>query len=100
MFNPGYIAFLFGTFAFFPQVVDVYRTNDTKALSFKTLVLFLISQVFWWAHSFQTHDIALLGTSSVNIVIYSYLVYKKHINETADKTQGTTGSPENGKKEN
>jgi uncharacterized protein with PQ loop repeat len=87
MFNPGYIAFFFGTFAFIPQVVEVYRTNDTKALSFNTLVLFFLSQIFWWAHSYQNNDIALLGTSSINIVIYSYLVYKKHTNDVRDKKE-------------
>jgi uncharacterized protein with PQ loop repeat len=94
MFNPGYIAFFFGTFAFIPQVIEVYRTNDTKALSFNTLVLFFLSQIFWFAHAFQNHDIALGGTSSVNIIVYSYLVYKKHINDTADKTRRTTGKKE------
>ena len=91
MFNPGYIAFLFGTFAFIPQVVEVYRTNDTKALSFKTLVLFFLSQIFWFAHAFKNRDIALGSTSGVNMIVYSYLVYKKHANDTADKTQRTTG---------
>ena len=91
MFNPGYIAFFFGTFAFIPQVVEVYRTNDTKALSFNTLVLFFLSQIFWFAHSCQARDIALGGTSGVNMIVYSYLVYKKHTNDTADKTQRTTG---------
>jgi uncharacterized protein with PQ loop repeat len=91
MFNPGYIAFFFGTFAFIPQVVEVYRTNDTKALSFNTLVLFFISQIFWFAHSLKNHDIALGCTSGVNMIVYSYLVYKKHTNDTVDKTQRTTG---------
>ena len=99
MFNPGYIAFFFGTFAFIPQVVEVYRTNDTKALSFNTLVLFFLSQIFWWAHSYQNHDIALLGTSSINIVIYSYLVYKKHTNDVRDKKSKSMGSSRTGKKE-
>ena len=94
MFNPGYIAFFFGTFAFIPQVVEVYRTNDTKALSFNTLVLFFLSQIFWFAHSCQARDIALGGTSGVNMIVYSYLVYKKHTNDTADKNTTNHGKKE------
>ena len=98
MLNAGLIAFLFGTFAFLPQALAVYRTNDTKSLSFDTLVMFLLSQIFWLMHSLQSHDITLGLTVSVNTIVYSYLVYKKYTNDMVDKTQRTAGSPESDKK--
>jgi uncharacterized protein with PQ loop repeat len=94
MLNVGYIAFFFGTFAFFPQVVEVYRTNNTNALSFNTLVLFFLSQIFWFMRSFQNHDIALRLTVGVNAIVYSYLVYKKYTNDVRNKTEQTNGKKE------
>jgi len=89
--NFGYIAFFFGTFAFFPQVVDVYKTNNTNDLSLTTLVLFFLSQIFWFIRSFQNHDIALRLTVGINTIVYSYLVYKKYTNDFWNKIEPTTG---------
>ena len=93
--NIGYIAFFFGTFAFFPQVVDVYKTNNTNGLSLTTLVLFLLSQIFWFMRSFQNNDIALRLTVGVNTIVYSYLVYKKYTNDLWKKKESTTGKKKN-----
>jgi MtN3 and saliva related transmembrane protein len=81
MFNIGFLAFIFSSIAFIPQMIDVYRTNNTDALSIQTLVLFGLSQIFWFIHSFQTMDISLMVSPLINIVIYSYLLFKKYHNE-------------------
>ena len=81
MFNIGFLAFIFSSIAFIPQMIDVYRTNNTDALSIQTLVLFGLSQIFWFIHSFQTMDISLMVSPLINIVIYVYLLYKKYHNE-------------------
>ena len=81
MINIGFIAFVFSSVAFIPQMIDVYMTNNTDALSIQTLILFGLSQIFWFMHSFQIMDISLMISPLINILIYSYLIYKKYHNE-------------------
>lgn len=81
MINIGYIAFIFSSIAFLPQTYHVYETNHTSSLSIYTLILFLISQVIWFLHSFQNRDIALRISTFINVIIYCYLLYKKTMND-------------------
>ena len=81
MFNIGLIALIFSSIAFIPQMVNVYNTNNTHSLSIHSLILFTLSQVFWFIHSFQTMDISLMISPIINIFIYSYLIFKKYSNE-------------------
>ncbi len=77
MFNYGYIAFIFSSIAFIPQMIHVYNTDDTDSLSFHTLILYISSQILWFAHSFQTMDSALRTATIINFSIYFYLIFKK-----------------------
>lgn len=81
MLNIGFIAFIFSSIAFIPQMIHVYNTNNTDSLSIQTLILFSLSQIFWFIHSFQTMDISLMVSPLINIVIYLYLIFKKYHNE-------------------
>ncbi len=81
MFNIGFVALIFSSIAFMPQVYYVYNTDDTHSLSIHTLILYGLSQIFWFIHSFQTMDISLMISPIINLGIYTYLVHKKFVNE-------------------
>ena len=75
-----YIGFLAGSctaFAFIPQVYDVFKTKNTKALSFATLVIFFIGQLLWITHGYYANDKPILLFACITAVLYIFLIYAK-----------------------
>jgi MtN3 and saliva related transmembrane protein len=73
----GYIAGTFTAFAFIPQVYKVFKTKHTKALSFATLVIFLIGQILWITHGVFTKDNSIIIFSAITLILYIMLIYAK-----------------------
>lgn len=72
----GYIATIMSMTAFIPTVYHVYKTNKSSHLVFSTLVLFLLSQIFWFLHGYERFDYSILVSTSINIILHLYLIYK------------------------
>ena len=73
----GFIAGSFTAFAFIPQVWDVYKTKNTKALSLLTLIIFFIGQLLWITHGFYGKDDSILVFACITAVLYIFLIYAK-----------------------
>ena len=72
----GYIATCLSIIAFLPVVYDVYKHNNKKGLVIQSLILFFMSQVMWFLHGNIISDIPVLISTSVNMILYSYLIYR------------------------
>ena len=78
----GKLALLLAVPAFLPQVYKVYMTNETKSFSSRTLILYILSQIFWFLHAlFKTNDINMVMAAGINFCSFLYIIYKKHYNE-------------------
>ena len=73
----GYLAGSCTAFAFIPQVWDVFKTKNTKALSLLTLVIFFIGQLIWITHGFFGGDDAVLIFATITAFLYIFLIYAK-----------------------
>jgi len=73
----GYLAGSCTAFAFIPQVWDVYKYKNTKALSLLTLVIFFIGQLLWITHGYYSGDDAILIFAGITAVLYIFLIYAK-----------------------
>lgn len=83
-FDFGYIALLFALPAFLPQVYKVYKTNNTKSFSSRTVSLFWLAQIFWILHGFQKSDNIIKLGAFINLVCFSYILYKIIMNNEFD----------------
>ncbi len=52
----GYIAGLFTTLAFLPQVIRSWRTGSTADLSLTTILAFITGTVLWIAYGLQVRS--------------------------------------------
>lgn len=75
-FDLGYIALIFAIPAFLQQVYKVYETNNTKSFSSRTVLLFCLSQIFWILHGFQTSDNIIKLGAFINLICFTYILYK------------------------
>lgn len=73
----GYLAGSCTAFAFIPQVWDVFKTRNTKALSLLTLVIFFIGQLLWITHGYYGGDDSIMTFAVITAVLYIFLIYAK-----------------------
>ena len=77
-FDFGIIALFFAVPALLPQVIKLYKDNDTESFSKSTITLFWLAQLFWIIHGIQRRDLIVITGASINILCFSYIIYKKY----------------------
>lgn len=75
----GYIATFLSITAFIPLVYDVYKNNNTKGLVLSTLIIYLMAQILWFLHGYSLNDKPVLFSTTINMMIYSYLLYRYYM---------------------
>ncbi len=83
-FNIGYIALLLSIPAFIPQVIKLYEDNETDAFSSRSIILYTIAQLFWILHGVLNKDYPLILASIINLLCFSYIMYKCIMNNDFD----------------
>tara|TARA_B100000131_G_C17866417_1_gene512354 strand:- start:132 stop:401 length:270 start_codon:yes stop_codon:yes gene_type:complete len=83
-FDLGYIALIFAIPAFLPQVYKLYKTNDSTSFSSRTVLLFWFAQIFWILHGFQKSDNIIRIGATINLLCFTYILYKIIINNEFD----------------
>lgn len=79
----GYIGSFFFSVCAIPQVIEVWKTNSTKSLSFMFLLMWILGEVFMWMYiaiqNYQTHTVQwpLHLNYFFNGGCVAYLMYKK-----------------------
>ena len=68
----GYLAGSCTAFAFIPQVWDVFKTKNTKALSLLTLIIFFIGQLLWITHGFYGYDGSVFIFSTISSFLFCF----------------------------
>ena len=64
------------TFAFLPQAIKVYKTNETTDLSEKTYKMLLLGIILWVIYGLIIKSICLIGTNLLQIGIVIYILIK------------------------
>jgi MtN3 and saliva related transmembrane protein len=77
----GILAASCTTFAFLPQVVRVWRTNQTKDLALGTFLLFTVGTISWLAYGIFKSDPVIIGANGITLVLSTYLLFKKFTEE-------------------
>jgi MtN3 and saliva related transmembrane protein len=77
----GWLASIFTTIIFLPQLYKAIKTRMTKDISIWMLVLSVTGNSFWFAHARLTDNLPLLVCASLIIMISISLLIFKNINE-------------------
>jgi MtN3 and saliva related transmembrane protein len=87
MFNPeylGYIAATLTTFSFLPQVIRVYQTNDTRAISLKMYAMFVSGVCFWFLYGISIGKLPIVIANFITIILAGLVLLKKIKNLKSD----------------
>ena len=77
----GWLAAVFTTLIFVPQIIKAYGTGMTRDISMLMLFLAVIGNSFWLAQSILISNIPLIVTASLIIIMSVVLIRFKYTNE-------------------
>ena len=77
----GWLASIFTTIIFLPQLIKALNTKMTKDISMLMLILSLIGNSLWFAHSSLTGNLPLRVCATLIILITITLMVFKYFNE-------------------
>ena len=77
----GWLAAVFTTLIFVPQIFKAYSTKMTRDISMLMLILAVIGNSLWLAQSILISNIPLIVTASLIIILSMVLIRFKYMNE-------------------
>lgn len=77
----GWLASIFTTIIFLPQLIKALKTKMTEDISMWMLILSVIGNGFWLAHASLINNRPLFVCASLIILISITLIVFKHTNE-------------------
>lgn len=73
----GFLAAIFTTVAFFPQVIKVYKTKDTKSISLSMYVVFTFGVLLWFIYGFYLNSLPMIFANGVTLLSSFYILLMK-----------------------
>ncbi len=73
----GFIAAIFTTFAFLPQVIKVIKEQDTKSLSLGMCTLQFIGVSLWLTHGVLIKDAPLVIANTFTVLFLGIILFYK-----------------------
>ena len=77
----GWLAAIFTTLIFVPQIFKAYSTKMTQDISMLMLILAVIGNSLWLAQSILISNTPLIVTASLIIILSMVLIRFKYMNE-------------------
>lgn len=78
--NPEYIGFLAAiltTISFIPQVIRIYKTNDSKAISLKMYLLFAAGVFCWLIYGLMILEYPIIIANFITFILVLLILVKK-----------------------
>ncbi|MDO8507885.1 MAG: SemiSWEET transporter [bacterium] len=71
----GFLAAIFTTTSFIPQVIKAIRTKSAKDLSLIMYIILLTGQILWLSYGILTHSYPLIIGNSITTVLASIILF-------------------------
>ena len=73
----GIIAATLTTIAFFPQVIQIIKSKDTKSISLTMYILFVTGVLLWVLYGFYLNDLPIIIANSIVAVASTIILCYK-----------------------
>ena len=73
----GFLAAILTTVAFFPQVIKVYKTQNTQSISLSMYIVFSIGILLWLVYGFYLKSLPMIIANAITLVSSIYILYMK-----------------------
>ena len=76
----GLIAAVFTTSSFFPQVVKIWKTKQTKDISTTMYIAMMIGTCFWLTYGILINSIAIIAANIISGLLVLFVLIFKLVN--------------------
>jgi MtN3 and saliva related transmembrane protein len=73
----GFVAAVLTSTAFVPQVVKIWKTNDTNSISLSMFLMFTSGILCWLVYGIFKKDIVITIANIATLSMCSYILFKK-----------------------
>jgi len=73
----GFVAAIFTTIAFLPQVIKAWRTHSTHDLSYAMVFIFFTGVSLWLVYGLMTQDRPVTFANAFTLLLVSILLFLK-----------------------
>ena len=73
----GYLAAILTTISFFPQVVKIYKTKETKSISLYMYIVLIIGILLWLIYGVYLKSMPMILANAVTLVLLIYILIMK-----------------------
>ena len=73
----GFLAAILTTVAFFPQVIKVYKTQNTQSISLSMYIVFSMCILLWLVYGFYLNSLPMIIANAITLVSSIYILYMK-----------------------
>ena len=73
----GFLAAILTTVAFFPQVIKVYKTQNTQSISLSMYIVFSMGILLWLVYGFYLNSLPMIIANTITLVSSIYILYMK-----------------------
>ncbi len=73
----GYIAAILTTSAYLPQAYKIWKSKDTKSISFRMYLIMFLGIFLWLVYSIEIKSPSMLLANSLSLIIISMILYLK-----------------------
>lgn len=73
----GFFAAILTTVAFFPQVIKVYKTKETKSISLSMYIVFSIGVLFWLIYGLHLKSLPIVLANAITLISSIYILHMK-----------------------
>lgn len=73
----GFVAATLTTIAFFPQVIKVYKTKETKSISLSMYIVFTIGILLWLIYGVYLNSLPMILANAITLISSIYILLMK-----------------------
>ena len=80
----GLIAAVFTTSSFFPQVIKIWKTKQTKDISTTMYITMMIGTCFWLTYGLLINSFAIIVANIVSSILILFVLIFKFLHKKTD----------------
>jgi MtN3 and saliva related transmembrane protein len=83
----GLIAAVFTTSSFFPQVVKIWKTKQTKDISTTMYIAMMIGTCFWLTYGVLINSFAIMAANIVSGLLILFVLFFKFLHKNSNNNK-------------
>lgn len=73
----GFCAAILTTISFLPQVIKIYKSKETKSISFAMYVVLSLGVLMWLVYGIHLKSMPMIIANTITLILTIYILFMK-----------------------